>query len=52
MAKAWVLASGQICSVDLAFQDWFGFKPIEMMGSSITKVLTEAKVLEEVLSGQ
>ena len=51
LAKAWVLASGQICSVDLAFMDWFGYKPSEMMGSSITSVLTEAKVLEEVLAG-
>lgn len=31
--------------------DWFGYKPSEMMGSSITSVLTEAKVLEEVLAG-
>ena len=46
-----MLASGQICSVDLAFMDWFGYKPSEMMGSSITSVLTEAKVLEEVLAG-
>ena len=35
----------------LSSQDWFGYKPQEMMGASITGVLTEAKVLEEVLAG-
>ena len=38
--------------VHTSFQDWFGYKPQEMMGTSITSVLTEARVLEEVLAGE
>ena len=46
-AKAWVLSSGQIASVDKTFSDWFGFRAAEVMGTSIGAVLHDARVLEE-----
>ena len=51
-ATAWVLASGQIVSVDTTFTDWFGFRAPDLMAASLHTIIDDAKSLEKVLQNE
>lgn len=49
VAKAWVMASGAMVSVDAVFSDWFAFKPEDLLGSFVSALVVEHKRFEEFL---
>ncbi len=46
-ARAWVMGSGVVLSVDAVFSDWFGYRPDDLPGAYFTSIVKDPAKLEE-----
>ena len=49
-ARLWVMPQGQISCVDADFVDWTGFTPLDLVDANLTKVMMQAKALEQMMA--
>ncbi|GAX73347.1 hypothetical protein CEUSTIGMA_g800.t1 [Chlamydomonas eustigma] len=45
-ARAWVMGSGVVLSVDATFSDWFGYRPEDLPGAYFSTLVKDTDVLE------
>ncbi len=45
-ARAWVMGSGVVLSVDAVFSDWFGYRPDDLPGAYFTGIVKDPERLE------
>lgn len=43
------MTNGSVVSVDAAFSDWFGYKPADLLGSSLSSLVVEHQRLQDFL---
>ncbi|GAX73365.1 hypothetical protein CEUSTIGMA_g818.t1 [Chlamydomonas eustigma] len=46
-ARAWVMGSGVVLSVDATFSDWFGYRPEDLPGAYFSTLVSDATRMEE-----
>ena len=46
-ARAWVMGSGVVLSVDSVFSDWFGYRPDDLPGAYFSSLCKETTAIEE-----
>ncbi|GAX78754.1 hypothetical protein CEUSTIGMA_g6191.t1 [Chlamydomonas eustigma] len=45
-ARAWVMGSGVVLSVDATFSDWFGYRPDDLPGAYFSSILKDTKKMD------